>query len=414
MAGSTGVRLVALAVSLVTNILVSRELGPAGRGEYTLLLTLAAVVSVTVGLSGDQGVTERAASGDEARRSAVDAAFWGAVLVGLVAGAVSAVAVAGGAFGLDVGLWWACAALTMLVGCQLWYQRLLVIRGHVMASAAVALVEAVVFLLLTVLLVRTGEVSVASVSACFALALALGVALAGTILRPRLSAGWWTALLQVLMSGARYHPGQMALNLMMRIDVLMLGLLSTRAEVGIYSVGLVLTAPLGVVGTAIASSLVSGQVASSEATRRRSTMSLLRVTWWVTSASGMVLFVVAPWLIRWLWGEPFSGAASVTWVILVGAVLLAAQRPIGTYLVAQGMSRAMNRRAARGLFVSVVACLALVPSWDAHGAAAAAVLGYLAYTFESVRQFARVTEQSVPGVLRSVVRPTTSRRSADL
>ncbi len=404
MAGATGLRMAALGVSLITNILVARELGPSGRGEYTLLLTFVGVVSAAVGLSGEQGVTEQSAQGEVIRRRSVSAAFWGAFVVGALGALLAAGALWRGVFGLPSGLWWAAAVLTVLTCSQLWCQRLLVLQGQVMTSAVLAVVEATVFLLGVAVASRMDRLDVDMALAWYAIGLTAGVMITGIRLRPRVSRRWLAEMGGILRKGIRYHPGQLALNLMMRVDVLVLGALGSTTQVGVYSVGLALTAPLGVLGTAIASTLVAGQVAASETERRKVTVALLRITAAVTAVSAVLVAVAAPIMIPFLWGKDFSGAVPVTWVLLTGAFLLAVQRPIGTYLVAEGMSRAMNRRALAGLLVACIATAALVPQWQAMGAAVGASLGYLAYVVESIRQFAVRTGRTSVEVVRAIVR----------
>lgn len=399
----TLIRLATLGVAFVVGIIVTRDLGPIGRGHYTLGLTISTMIAGFVTLSGDQGVSQLVAGVERPQRDVTTSvAFWLSVAMGLPAASISVCVALTGAFGLRHGDTLGLAAVALMATVQLWGQRLLQIRDQSFAAAAISLVEGMTFVVIAVGLVKTGTLTPLNALLAFAGSLAVGCVATMLVLRPRLPAEMGQIALEILTKGLKYHPGQVALNLLTRADVLLLGVLSSATAVGVYSVGVILTVPLAVVGSAVASTMLGTQLAASRQDRIQRTIQLVRITFWSVCCLAIVLALLVSWAVPFLWGPGFGGGVTATWGLLPGVLLLSAQRPLGIFFVADGESGAMNLRAFSGLVATCAAGAALIPLLAELGAALAMSFGYLVYASLSLVKFAQLSRRPIRIVLADV------------
>jgi PST family polysaccharide transporter len=83
--------------------------------------------------------------------------------------------------------------------------------------------------------------------------------------------------------------------------------------------------------------------------------------------------VVAPWLLRTLYGEAFASAGIVAQVHLVSVVFVSISVARGRVLVIHGLTRFAMCTALIGGAVNIVLNVVLIPQWGPIGAAIATV-----------------------------------------
>lgn len=204
--------------------------------------------------------------------------------------------------------------------------------------------------------------------------------------------GMWTFRLDKAALKAMVVQGlpMMALALLggiyVRIDQILLGMLSGYDMVGEYAAAWKLVEAGCYVPNILLASLapvLAKQYAESVSLYRQRYAVGFRFVFWLVLSGCALVFLLAPWLIDWLFGHRYLQAAVIL-RILVWSVLL-------TVFNQFSMQWAINHRKGRivwemtlvGLLFCIALCFLLVPAYGGLGAATAIVLsqtiGYLGY-----------------------------------
>lgn len=405
----TTLRLLVLGTAFISNVLVSRDLGPVGRGEYQLAIVVAALIATIAGLSGEQGATEVYAATESDRQSVVSTTTATAILIGIPAAILAATLGAVGAFGLSRELWWLTGLYAWTVTQTTWLQRLLIMTARVRTAGFASLIEAAFLLVGIAASLKTGTLSPTTALLYTSAAAVSGAVVSWLALDIRLFSSSAVLCRRTLSAGVRYHAGQVGLQLIARLDVLLLGAFSGSAAVGVYSVAVAITGPLSVIGAALSTTIMNRQLVGDRVASAEATLAMVRSTAIALFPLTILLGVIVPLFLPFVWGEEFRSSVEVTWVLLPGVLFLSLQRPIGTYFVAQGAAWAANARVAIGLVATTTACLALIPLWGPIGAATGSTLGLFVYASVSGLAFCRLSGLPVTGSVRRLLsRPKVS------
>jgi enterobacterial common antigen flippase len=360
------VRISRIALGLITSILTARFLGPGGRGDYTLAITLAALVVQFGSLGLHASNTYLVAK---------DRGLFGGLLSNSVATAALSIPVSA----ITV---WVVSSLDRPAGNWLWW--------------AAALAPPSLFILLgTNLLVGMGRIALFNafelgssvlVAPLIIVAGLLGSGVSG-ILFASVTAAWITAivLLVVLLRGhvsIRFDPAVFRAGLrfaakayvvallgflLLRANVFLLERFAGSAELGQYSIASQIADVLIVLPASVALVLFPKLVADPD---RRWSM-LLRST--RTTAVLIVVFCVAAAafaspFIDLAFGPAFLAAVPMLLFLLPGIVLLAVTTILSQYLAARGFPLTLAGAWAIALLIGIVASWILIPSAGGVGA----------------------------------------------
>lgn len=398
LALTSGLRFVVLGIAMATNILSGRWLGPTGRGDYQVVLSMSTVAMTVCLISMDISLSQlySEAESRRRRRRLMSTAMSVSAVLGLVGGAVAALAVlvgslTAGPFTLGFAL--AAVALTALAALRTMSQRSLFLGGRPVQAAIASGVEAVAVLIGVTALGLAGFLSpesflvLTAAGAFIAVVLGSAVSLMCSLPERRL-------LTPLLRRGIAYHPGQVGLVLLVQVEVILLAVFSDPVQVGFYAVAIALTAPLSVFATSVSTTFLRRVFTGSADSAAENALRLARVTLLALLPMALLLAVTVPFLVPLLWGQAFAGAALPVAVAVIGQLGMAAQKPLGQYFVRQGLTRLMNQRVFLTLAVKVALCVALAGPFGAVGAAISAAAGGLVYTTATIHAFARQTDRS--------------------
>lgn len=381
LSGAVGLRLVVLLITFASSVLIARGLGPEGRGTYQVLLTVCLLAASLGGLSGELGFAHLFAKQPTDRTRILAGATYGSIVWGVpvalaTVGLVVAFTASTGAVVPDLAF---LACYTVLVLSTIWSQRALFLQGEPVRAAIVALVEATTAFIAIVVASAIGDLSLQVVLTAVAAssALSTGLSLLWVDARPRNFSV--RVLRRALTLGLHFHVGQCALQLLMRLDVLLLSAMAGLASVGIYSVAVSLTAPLAVFATTVSTSFLRQQFDGMDREAHGATVQLVAVTTVLVVPAAVALAVTSMLLVPLIWGDEFAAARSPLLLLIPGVVALAVQRPIGNYFVRMGHVRILNVRSVGAAVLNVLLCLALIPLWGVNGAALASSLAYIVY-----------------------------------
>ena len=412
--GSLAATLCVQAIQAITVILVARILGPTGRGELTAVILWPMLLTTLGSLGMYQAVTYFAARtrdlsalvGTTLVFLVVDAAVLvaaGLLLLPLVLGDYGSDVVSTGQNFLALYIPFVLVAMTMLSFLNgqhrfRWLQSLrlllvgltLVVIGVIAAFGDLTLGRAAAGYL-----VGTGSVAV------------IGLIVVLRSVRRRLLVRWAT-LRDLLAYGLKTLLSVSLWNINERADQLVLSAFFSAATLGLYVVGVTMTAVTTTIGfgfALVALPLVAG--AGSIAERREIAHTVVAATLLAGVVITVPLLILEPWLIRTLFGEEFEGAIDVGRILLIAAVFFGLNRVLEAVL--QGVGRPLDSSIgeAIALVCTVVGLAVLLPTIGFLGAGITSLIAYLAATAFLVRRASRALE--VPALALMVPEPAALR-----
>jgi O-antigen/teichoic acid export membrane protein len=204
-------------------------------------------------------------------------------------------------------------------------------------------------------------------------------------LQPRVRFSAWPA---DIGSGLPALVVRLGLDMTMRFDRILLGILASTGQVGIYSVAVTTSEMLWFIPAGIAQ-VVFHRVASAQVPVHR--LRRVRIVNLTLSLLGAgVLAVLAPTLIRALFGDAFQGATTAMRVLLIAAVAICCYQIDITCVVASNGLRPASGITSVSLPVVVLLDLALIPRYGLLGAAWASVAGYVLMAALAARAVSRM------------------------
>jgi enterobacterial common antigen flippase len=375
-------RVLAVLLGGVTSIITARYLGPAGRGEYYLVITVLNLI-VGLGILGLPGTFTYLVARDRDALALLHAnAFWVSVGMG-IAGSLAAQALAAWLPGMSpITLAWLYVLAPAVIYGQLSAALLTGVGRLTLASW---------------LLVTQGVIAVAAMAVAAALAGGLHGFLAAAALGnggAAITAGVLIACLTpltfrpdpgALQQGEGFAGRSFLVSLLglivLRINVLLLGAHADQSEVGFYSVAAQLNDVLIILPAAMSAALfprlMSMQTGRWQATLR----SFLRFGALYLVAC-IAAAACAP-LLPYLFGASFAPAVGIFYWLVPSAFFFGMTGILSQYLAVLGLPRSLLAVWAAATAVTLVVSLWLIPRGGAVGAAQALSLA-CAFLFVAV------------------------------
>ena len=364
-------------------LLIARLLGPEGRGSVAFLTVSAQVVAYVAPFGVSEASYVFAARGPGTRPRLL-ANLLLAVSVGSVVGGGALVtalllfpAIRPAGVGAQelLSLSLAIVAVTLaqsgqsfMTGCSLFRQQAMI------ASTAPWLYPLAIMLLWAV-----ADLTVAR--ALLAWAAAFGVSSLGfysvLISRFGVARPQWSLLWESIRFGMRAWIGSLARFLNFRVDQLFVALIASETTLGIYAVAVNVSELLLYVPVATGWVLVPFVARRAEYSQRQ-TLHVVRGVVLVTAVSALVAALIGPWLLPLLFGPEFQSSVVPFLLLLPGAFGFVFIAIFSSVLIASSSPGLSSLGALVALPTGVALDFALIPSFGASGAAAAASIALLA------------------------------------
>jgi len=366
----------------VSSAIVTRALGPAGRGAYYLPI-LAATTAIAVGKIGvDQAnVFLYGTSGISQQRLAAQNGMI-AIGSGLLLGAMLPLlpTIAPDTFGGTPVIWLLIAAITIPLGLHsqltgpLW-----ALVGRVRRQYAAGVAAGVVQLILACVLFVTGRLTVT-----FALIVSLvgSLVMWAVITAPLASErrawfAWDTALLKTtLRSALVLHLGMTLFFLHLRADMFMVDAWLGAAPLGQYSIAVTLAETLMLATDAVAVAVLPGQMTNTLADAALRALRAARVNALLGTALACVAAVVSGPAIRLVYGPAYNPAVWPMIVLLPGVVFMGMQRVCGAPALRAGKPERIAAIYGTTLGLNIVLNVLWIPRFGISGASLASSVSY--------------------------------------
>jgi O-antigen/teichoic acid export membrane protein len=205
---------------------------------------------------------------------------------------------------------------------------------------------------------------------------------------------------QMLAFGLRGYPNAIATMLWMRLPVFVLNLFHGSVPVGVFSVAQQLAEkallPIQAVQDAIYRKMSTLSTGAAIAVMNR----YVRV---IVSSMIMVMLMgglLAPWMVRILFGDSYLGSADVFWILLIGGVFVSVAMIVSTYVLGQ-LERPglLSMLAGANAVVCALLSVWFIPSSAELGAAAAIACTQIAGAIVVVVLYLRITGTTLKDVL---------------
>jgi O-antigen/teichoic acid export membrane protein len=392
-------RLVTVGAALATAIVTARYLGPAGKGILSLSMLLVGIGLLFADVGLTRSLTYHVSKGEMGEPHALAVAAYGALALGgavVVAGLlaepfVRATLLEGMSYQVYLV---SLLSLPAVVFAQLWIV-IKMARRQYMAAAIYQLAFAVVSfgVAVTVLIVLAGDIEALVTGNTLVITTLALLLLAGSALRSGLGVRVPRELLgRTARYGLGAYGGSLSNYALLRFDMIVLNAVSGNAVVGQYSVSVTMTESLWHIDNAMGRAAMPDVVSKDEDQAASLVAASGRMMMLVGGTLAAAIFIAAPWLVTFLFGEAFAGAVLPLRILLPGAVCLSVARLVLQYHQGQ---LGEPGRASLVLGGSAVAALALylvlVPPFDAVGAAAASTLVYAGTLVVAVVMFGRTS-----------------------
>ncbi|MBS0548332.1 MAG: lipopolysaccharide biosynthesis protein [Proteobacteria bacterium] len=368
------------------NLVATRALGPTGRGQYALALNLATIVWVLSHLSVEQSIARMLAR-REARPQELSRLGSVFTLALGLPGVAIAIAIGlplrhellGDAAPETVVL--AAATIPFTLAGQLATALLLRLGALRPYGWIIALGALLQFALVAAVEVGVGLTPQTAMAAALATIAATAVALA-VVLRRRLGPGTLAPVASRRLIGAALHvgirlqPASIALWLNLKIDLLLVGLLVSAQQAGLYSLSASLADIVFVGISTIGLAALERQTSAEERAAVAFTSRFIGQSLLLAMLLALAGAAVAYPFVTIVYGSAWEGSV-VPFVLLMPAVVaLAVEGPARDMLMRLAPPLAISAASTVAVLLNVLLNLVLVPAVGIGGASVASVLSY--------------------------------------
>jgi O-antigen/teichoic acid export membrane protein len=388
-----------LPVCLASSIVVSRVLGPDGRGVVALVSVLIATSSALATFGFGTSFAYLAGKNlfprDQIVGSSLIAALGLGALTILVLAACGDLllgSVLRGMSGLEYAVTLASVPFAYLAVFQL---NFLVGAGEAQRASVMQLCAGVFAAALIVAALVVGNQGVSGVIAMIAL-IAVVVALWYLAIVTRMYGisltGSGTVGRAAARFGAKVYLGTISGQFWLRADVLVLNFYAGPSAVGQYSLATSLAEKVWILDSSVAQVTLHDVIGSPAREAGLIVAKTSRNVLFLAACGCLALAVVAAWLIPALFGAEFGAAVVPLWLLLPGVLAIAVARPISSYFYGQmGRPQVTSAVSILTAIVGIAAYLTLVPAHGAAGAALGSSIAYVVPVIAYVPLFRRAT-----------------------
>jgi O-antigen/teichoic acid export membrane protein len=373
--------ILAIVSALLIDIVLSRQLGPEGRGLYASILVVPLIVTSFVML----GIRRSAVYHLGKKIFDADRTVSG-ILSLLIITSILAVLISGIAFLilLPKGLTWIMAILALMsipVKLILVYSGGIYIGNEDFKRSNLQVWLPLVYDLLGILLfvaLLKWSVSGALLALFLANLLVSVMSLRYLSKTFKIRISWDKEVISGLAKiGITYAVAVVIMQLNYRVDILLLQELSTMKEVGYYSLGVAISDKLWQLPSAIGL-VVMSRSANVDDTGRldRDVAKLVRISFLIVLLSAIVLWLVIPYLLPLFYGIKFAPSIGVVRLMLPGIIMFVIVRILSGRFAGSGQPKLLIGLFVPVLLVNIILNLFWIPAYGSLGAAMATNVSY--------------------------------------
>jgi len=371
-------------LSLANVLIVSRALGPAGRGDLAFLTTIALLSGTLASLGVEEANGNLAGLEPQTRRALATNSLILALLLGsLAAGVLLGLFAAFPGVGAhsDPSLRWLALGAIPLGILQIYLQFLIRADYGFAFTNAAALLGPLLTVTVNSVLLALDSISVATALATWVAAQAAATAmLAWWVARRMAGFGNPDARLagRMVGFGIKAHAGRVMKTGNYRLDQWLLGSMAGSRELGLYSVAVAWSEAVFYLPEALGMVLRPEIVRASERDALGRSAAIFRAALLLTIPLVIVLVVAAPFLCTTIFGTRFRGSVEELRILAPGAFGIVALKLLSNSLTARRKPMLGNVAIAVAFATTIVLDVILIPRHGGVGAAVASTFAYSA------------------------------------
>jgi O-antigen/teichoic acid export membrane protein len=380
-------QLLSYGLALLGTLVVSRALGPAGRGEMAVAITAAGSFFAITHLSVDLSATYFFARRLLALRTIARVMSSLALLAGPVALLLQLaffLAARDSVFGGIATAPILLAAATVPISIHLAWMLVLFQLGEHLSWSQTALVTSAALQLAGVItLALLGDLTVGTAVGVYAVQIGCSWVLhliAGRSFLSLAPSRDRPVIREVARYALRLHPGYLFWFLLLRVDVLFVnGVLGTR-EAGLYAVAVIIAEVVLLLANPITAAVLPVQSMQETPAAAALTFKAVRLNLLLATALSLSLAATMWILIPLVFGASFTPAYTAVLSLLPGVVAMAGYRPLYNLLLRQDRAQRLTALSGAAFATNIVLNLMLLHPLGIVGAGVASSLSYIALT----------------------------------
>jgi len=371
--------------SMVSQIIISRIMGPVGKGLYTFLVQIPTVLVPLCSLGLNYANTYYIAKNPEDGKRAVGSSLGMAAILGgvMVAGvSISYYFLKDGYMQAVTPIQLGLILLAIPFGLLNLYWLSVLWGMDSIGKYNLALL--VQFVVLSV------GVSVAAVMGRLTVTMGFGIWVVGNIVttlymlptmgkivRWRFHTFSLSYIRQTLSYGAKSYLANVMMVINYRLDLFIIAGFLPLSQVGLYATAVALAEMVGYLGNAVNTALIPKLASGKDSLTFSLTPKVTRLTLMLTFLAALGMALIAYPLILLFFGAQFSGALYPLLLLLPGIVALSGSVVLTGDLMARGKPIYSSIASAITVVLTLILDFTLIPLWGIMGAALASSLVYL-------------------------------------
>jgi O-antigen/teichoic acid export membrane protein len=368
------------AFAALSGIVLARSLSPAARGVVTLAVLWPTIGQLIYSIGIRLAVVYMVALRDSDRTAVVGSALGAALLSGALLVATGLAILASGCVPADlVGplvLVLAVSPLALHAGVANGVMQALSLR----VWSRLRLVFPVANLIGLLGLWVAGAASALTASMCYAAAVGVQWIMCYYIgvLRSGLTGGKfnWSMVMKLWRYGI-WTTLSGTLDLVnTRLDILALGIVATRSELGVYAVAVGMSQLVLPLSAVLAPWILPRLARASKADAEYEASRAVGLTFAISVCCAAPFALLAPWLVRQLLGAEWSSSVASLRILLIGSIFLSLRNVLVSVVNGYGRPRSVAAADACGVVVTLVLLAPMVSALGIEGAAVTSVLAY--------------------------------------
>ncbi len=195
---------------------------------------------------------------------------------------------------------------------------------------------------------------------------------------------------RVFIYGLKEYVARIGQTLDPRVGSLLLGIVASRADIGLFTASNALITRVLILPTAVATYLLP-RVAGNDSGQPELAAFCARVTWWTVGGLLLIWFAVSTPLVPLLLSESFTPVVRLTWIMSIGVFAYAGTEIFVAYFRGVNRPQVFSHAMWLSLSANVVLFFGLYPAWGLTGAAWSLTGGLLCRSFFLWLMFQRAT-----------------------
>jgi O-antigen/teichoic acid export membrane protein len=387
----------ALILGLLTGVIISRVLGPDGRGLYTSVYVVPIIVIsfATFGIrrSAIYHIGKKLYKQENIVSTIYFLLFFTSTL-GIIVSAVAYYMIGNPDFSLPLII---LALLTIPVRLATGYTRGIFL-GKEQFRNANQLKWLPVFLNLIFIAVLLGLAGLSVLFAIFSIFISYFIVSLYAIYVVRKSISikilfFKEIIKSMLKLGVVYSLALFVIQMNYRLDILLLDHLSTLSEVGYYSLGVSIAERLWQLPVAMGIVIMSRSAnVEDDMALNKDVARMLRVSFLIALISSIALYFIAPYIVPLLYGKRFIPSTKIIQLIIPGILMYIIFRVLNSRIAGMGKPQLAIYVFLPALIVNIILNYLWIPEYGGIGAAMATNVSYSLGTVAFLIVFSRVTQ----------------------